>query len=259
MLPDSVAAVDPDPELDLRAEGTREIWASFLLYFVGFLVVGSLAAALWLAISGTPSGGTPDVPTTAASLVGAYGAILGGLALVHGASRRSGGGDSKFRDHYRFRAGSASLLAAGVFVGVASQIGIGILQTALRHVDEAIQPSETSLDIATKAKGDGTVSVAVLFVAFAVLAPVVEELFFRGLFLGAIRKRFGSAVAIALSSIVFGLVHVNGFDKAGVFTGGALALFGLALALLVERYRVLGPAIAAHVAFNVFSLVLLFR
>ena len=285
--PGSVAWVDEQPLVaaetvhghGLREEGAREVWAAILVFFLGFFVFGTLAASVWIGVSGGGSAGVgavcarssvpcrqvviqahnnpPDVPTTTASLVGAYGAILGGLAVVHrSANRRSA---RSFREHYGFRVGGIGLLGLGAAVGVASQIGIAILQSALRHVDKAIQPSEQSLDIATSARNDGPLAIAALCIAFGLLAPVVEELFYRGLLHGALRKRFGSVIAVAVSSLVFGFSHLQSLDKAGVFTGGALALFGLALALLVERYRILGPAIAAHIAFNVFSLVLLFR
>ena len=50
---------------------------------------------------------------------------------------------------------------------------------------------------------------AINLVMLVVLAPIVEELLFRGLLLPAWRARMGQSAAIVLSSIGFGLLHVD--------------------------------------------------
>ena len=46
-----------------------------------------------------------------------------------------------------------------------------------------------------------------LWILIAVLTPVAEELFFRGLMLRAIGRRWSIPIAVVVSSIVFGLFH----------------------------------------------------
>lgn len=87
------------------------------------------------------------------------------------------------------------------------------------------------------------------FACVALLAPVAEEIFFRGMIYGALEKRFGSGAAIAGSTLLFGLVHLpQQWGAWGAFA--SVLLLGLCLGLL-RRYsgstRV--PALA-HLAHN---------
>ena len=98
-------------------------------------------------------------------------------------------------------------------------------------------------EITDKVHGVGGVLLLVVWVT--VLTPIAEEVFYRGLFLGALRKRgLPPWLAIAISSLVFAASHLQGLQLP------ALALFGAAAAVLVHRTGRLGPAIAAHMAFN---------
>lgn len=60
-------------------------------------------------------------------------------------------------------------------------------------------------------------------VTAVVLAPVFEEILCRGLVLGTVRRRWGDAVAVLISALFFGLVHVEpstalaGFVVGGIF------------------------------------------
>lgn len=83
-------------------------------------------------------------------------------------------------------------------------------------------------------------------------APLVEELFFRGLLLRALLGRTPVPVAVVISALLFGLAHFEAVQFAG------LAAFGVILALLAWRTGRLMPGIGAHAAFNmaaVFSVV----
>ncbi len=46
-----------------------------------------------------------------------------------------------------------------------------------------------------------------LVLVAVVFAPLVEELFFRGLLLRSLQRRVGTGRAVALSSVLFGLAH----------------------------------------------------
>jgi membrane protease YdiL (CAAX protease family) len=76
------------------------------------------------------------------------------------------------------------------------------------------------------------------------LAPVAEELFFRGFLYTALRQRLGLAAAVTISSMVFAVGHI---DALGVVA--ASFIMGIALALVYEYTRSLWVAIAIH-AFN---------
>ena len=90
-----------------------------------------------------------------------------------------------------------------------------------------------------------------LLVLVAVCTPVVEEVFFRGLFLRAVGRRLGLPWAVAMSSVAFGLLHFQGGGLHGLFITGVTATYGAAFALLVVRAGGrLGPSIVAHMVVN---------
>lgn len=88
-------------------------------------------------------------------------------------------------------------------------------------------------------------------VGVIVIAPVVEELFFRGLLLGAMRGRWGTVIAVAGSAVVFGATHFQPLQFP------ALAVAGAVFATAAVRNGRLGPAVAAHAGFNATTFVAL--
>jgi membrane protease YdiL (CAAX protease family) len=87
------------------------------------------------------------------------------------------------------------------------------------------------------------------FVVIAAVAPVAEELLFRGLGY-SLWARFGHAIAIVVIGISFGLVH--GLLEALV----VLSVFGAGLAWLRARTGSVYPCIGAHALFNAINLIL---
>ena len=93
--------------------------------------------------------------------------------------------------------------------------------------------------------------VAALWVGAAVIAPLAEESFFRGLLqtflVGVLRNRW---LAIALASMAFGLVH---FPQPHAV--GALVVLGILIGYVYERTGSLALAVVIHAAFNLKTLV----
>ena len=78
------------------------------------------------------------------------------------------------------------------------------------------------------------------------IAPVVEELFFRGLLQRSIPTRL--SFAIFASATVFALIHLlGGFSW---FAAATTFIVGITFGLLAGRSGRLGSAIVAHVVFN---------
>jgi membrane protease YdiL (CAAX protease family) len=80
-----------------------------------------------------------------------------------------------------------------------------------------------------------------------VLAPVAEELFFRGYFFTALRNWKGVWPAAILTGVVFGAIHA-GSAPVGYLV--PLAVFGFALCLLYWRTGSLYPCIVLHALNN---------
>jgi len=78
----------------------------------------------------------------------------------------------------------------------------------------------------------------VIFFLVAICTPVVEELFFRGLFLRALGRRWNLATGVIISSLVFGLFHAQGGTWGqAAFIVGVTATYGAVFALEVEQLR----------------------
>ncbi len=94
-------------------------------------------------------------------------------------------------------------------------------------------------------------SALVLLVSIVALAPVFEEVIFRGILYRYLRLRLGVRRAAVLSAIVFSLVHAN--------PANALPLFGLGLVLsgVVERSGGILPAIVVHALWNASQVALM--
>jgi hypothetical protein len=105
-------------------------------------------------------------------------------------------------------------------------------------------------DLGAQAGSD--IGYLVLGVLVVVGAPVVEELFYRGLLLRSLERRLGSRWAIVVSAAVFGLAH---FEPV-LFP--ALFLFGIVLGTLAVRNGRLGPGVFAHAGFNLVTMIALY-
>ena len=92
--------------------------------------------------------------------------------------------------------------------------------------------------------------VVLLVLIVGIGAPIVEEIFYRGLLQRSLLKRgLPAGVAVVLTALVFAVSHQQLLQLPGLFVAGLV--FG-ALALRAGR---LGPAITAHVAFNMVTVV----
>jgi CAAX protease family protein len=84
-----------------------------------------------------------------------------------------------------------------------------------------------------------------LLVVVSVGAPFLEEIFFRGLLYGALRRRFGVAVGVFASAAVFSLLHPQlplGFLP--------ILVLGAGFAMLTEWRQSLVPNMVAHALNN---------
>lgn len=149
-----------------------------------------------------------------------------------------------------------SILGGAVFAGpvilVAAALAVVAAQIAGAVPASPLPPTGTPAGLALH------------LVAGAVVAPVAEELLFRGFALTAWRRTVGAQGAIVRSSIVFILAHVlfvggEGFRDAAslAFVGGLVRLpVAIALGWLYIRTGSLWGPIGLHAAYNAILIVL---
>ncbi|MBV8961309.1 MAG: CPBP family intramembrane metalloprotease [Actinobacteria bacterium] len=211
------------------------------------LVAGGLIAAIATAVTGKVDG----LPVTIAGLVGLWIGLAGVPVL---ASRRKG--SCSLADDFGLR-----LVARDIPVGIAAGfVGQFVI---VRLVVEIFQAFAHNIDVAQQTKNvtgnpEG-LGLAVLAPFLVLGAPFVEELFFRGLVLRSLARRFGPVIGVVGSSVLFGLVHFQ--TGMGAASDAALmcaiGAFGLLLAYLAVRTGRLGPGLVAHATFNAITVIAL--
>ena len=136
----------------------------------------------------------------------------------------------------------------GLLIGLGTQIAAGLLYLPLYVIFDDIDVSEPAKELVDKATGLG---VFLLFLVVVVGAPVVEEIFYRGLTLKAFEKKMGSRLALVASSLLFAVAHLQFVQFPALF------LFGFVAAYLARKYDRLGRAVWAHVGFNATTVIAL--
>jgi len=141
-------------------------------------------------------------------------------------------------------------IAKGILAGVLLQIPIiPVLYYAITEIFGELAPTGRALALVDAV--DSPIKVVALFIAIAVAAPVVEELFYRGLVQRALVDRLGHLAGVSIASLIFGAVHFSWTELP------ALTVVGLVLGVLYHRSGRLGAPIVAHMTFNAFTLVAL--
>lgn len=214
----------------------------FLLAVVGFVVgvIGSaITAGLYAAVTGS---GLDDYGVQLAGLPGLW-IGLAGVPIV--ASRRLGSGS--LRTDYGLALEWPGDVVIGVLAGGATQVLVVVIIAVFRVISPGLEISETSVEVAERTTGAGFVLLVILV---AVLAPVIEELFFRGLLQRSLQRYLPTVAAVGVSGVLFGLVHFGGHGLGAVALVLSLSAFGWVVGWLAVRFGRLGPAIVAHVMFN---------
>ena len=102
----------------------------------------------------------------------------------------------------------------------------------------------------TEALGADEGTFGLIMAGFMVIAvaPVIEEVFFRGFLYRALRSRFGVLSAAAIDGVLFGIVH-HDYTAEGWLIVPPLGVLGFIFCLVYERTGSLFPVIGLH-AFN---------
>jgi CAAX protease family protein len=211
------------------------VLAAFVL---GGVVAGALVA--------TPLG--DDAVNTIASVVVSLAILLLALALRQ-----------TLPPHER-RAAVALKHSAGGALGIGITVGIGILigTVSVFALATAIDPSaEDKLKDIERNVGGGAWEMTLLVIALVVLAPLGEELLFRGLLLRGLAHRMRFWPAAVVTSVLFAVAHLDQYQPYPLWPR-TLGLLGTGVALAwLYRWRGYPASVTAHVTVNVAAAVAL--
>lgn len=144
--------------------------------------------------------------------------------------------------------GLAAFVVLNVVVGIVIQLGAEALGIDVPETQESLR--EATRDPQQLP----------WFILSAVLvAPLAEELFFRGMLYPALRQRIGVWGGIVISAAAFAAAHLL---TEGTLGGGALVFvlilpLGVLLAWLYERRGTLAVPVAVHMTFNLVTMLLM--
>jgi CAAX protease family protein len=238
--PIPVAPGDPDDHPRPRDSSNWAPWTApvALLAVLAVALLGGAAVAVVAVIAGADLDDPPAGFNIAATAV----QDIGMVAIAVAFARYSGslGAVELGLRHPRWRRALAWMAATwfGFLVFSASWV------TALGINERQDVPDELGAD-------ESTLALVGVTILVTVMAPVCEEIFFRGFFFRSLRNWRGPWVAAVVTGLVFGGVHVFGSPVGYLLP---LAAFGFGLCLLYWRTGSLLPCIALHALNNSLAL-----
>ena len=218
-----------------------------LAFFVGLLLSLSISG-VWLLYQDDHR--DLNIAGEAVTAIGFWSGLVGFTVL---ATRRKGSGSLARDFGLRFERADPLI---GLGVGIGAQLllipGIALLLRPLIGEPEVSGPVQDLIE-----RADGLRLIGV-FLFVTVGAPLVEELFFRGLLLRSLIRRLGLAAAIPVCGILFGVAHSQELPGDALFlVMVSLSALGMVFSWLAIRFGRIGPSVVAHGVFNAWTLILL--
>ena len=237
----------PDPpELPEGVEPAPRWPAWFALAGFGvFLLMTLLVQSVLLSVTGSDF----EDPDPTVTVVGTL--LMGGVAIGTATLFASFAGRPR-PSHFGLRKVSfwpaVGWAALGMFCFyVFAAVYASVIQTDVeQRVTESLGADEGTLQL-----------VAAGFVVVCV-APVAEEIFFRGFFYRALRSRFSVLAAAVIDGLVFGIIHYEVCEEGdttcnaadGLLLVAPLGVLGVIFCLVYERTGSLFPVIGLHALNN---------
>ncbi len=235
--PETAGSRGARPEVRLR-----DALLGVAVVVVATIVTGG-ALAVWALTSPTVHLGSPSF-------------VIGAMAATS-ASLLAGAAPTLLRRHVGLRAlGFVRVTVTWLVIAIAGALALRVVTLVVALTGTLVfgAPAENPQADQFGPLLEGGIA-STSFVAFAVfavvVAPLVEEVLFRGVLFRGLRSRMRFVWAAGLSSLLFGLMH--GLGILLVATG----LVGFFCAWVYERSGSLWTAIATHAAFNATAVAVL--
>lgn len=147
-------------------------------------------------------------------------------------------------DMFRRKSTTPLVIFAGFSVCLTVNVLGGILMQLINII---LSPTGLELKTPDIAMDYGTAGNILMFVYAVLIAPITEELLFRGLILRAF-QRTGRTFAIVASALLFGMIHGNFLQTVPAF------LMGMVMGYVAVRCGSILPAIGIHMLNNLYAM-----
>lgn len=231
----------PAPTLDLcieelrddpgRTWGPRDAALALLLVPLVLVLAGGVLVGLGL-------------PTLAAATGSTVAVAVAAVLVARRAAAQSGGWERALGLDAPLWSDSGRIVRWTLVLLVLEALLAGLLMRLFPDLSDA---RASNTELLREQSFPGLLVFAVLAVT---VAPVLEELLFRGLVLRGLMLRIGFWPAALLSSVVFGLLHATAADASGLLVVVSITVLGLGLCLLTRVTGRLGPSIGVHALHN---------
>lgn len=237
----------PPPMPDDRPRATWSWWEAVAIYLLAILL-GGVATVPFLRLIDDED--LANITSTAAAAIVIVGVLLAWLSTAHPKWRSAMG----FPRPGRWWAEVRSGIGFGLLLYPGLVFGVGLaLSAILRAVSGEIAEVPEQVP-----SGLSAVGIVVTSAYAIVIAPMHEELFFRGILFRGVRDRYGLGAGLVASGVGFSLIHyLDGPWQGTVLLMGVMLFNGIALAWFYERRGNVVSNTVAHMAFNVIGLTLI--
>ena len=234
----------PDAEQERMTTGLPGIATAAVCFAAG--VAATIAAVPAHERMGRPGGDAGELLFSSAAL---WAFLLAAPVIV---SRRRGSASLVEDFDFRFRWSDIGYgFAAALVARVLSAFAASLIPLPSRSLDE------TRRDVAERVL-DTPTDWLVLALVVVIGAPLVEEIFFRGVVQRRLVARYQPVVGIGIASVLFGAAHLLAWDGVVSLTyAWAVAAGSVVLGAIYHLTGRLGTAIAAHVFFNAQAVLVL--
>ncbi len=196
-----------------------------------------MAILVGIGIGATALGAASVFPPTIRAV--SWGALLTSVALVCFAGALAAGASAPAATFLKLAAPVRPLRASRLALAVAGMVALSHAMSLILIATGVRESSVLAHVDGLLAQASGTESLEAIF-AMALAPAVAEEIFFRGALLGALNQRLGAGWGLLVSSLLFGILHLDPAQ------GGAAVALGLYLGALTLRTGSIHAAILCH-------------
>lgn len=135
--------------------------------------------------------------------------------------------------------------AAGMWIIAVTSLMVWLQLLVWLDVSQLLPP-----DTASEALDSAGGNIVITVILVGLIGPFAEEVFFRGFMLSGLVKRFGTARSLIISSLVFGVFHIDPGAIVPTF------VLGLALGWVYLKTGSIWPAIFGHGLHNTIAVLI---
>ena len=196
-----------------------------------------MAILVGAGIGATALGAASELPTTIRAV--SWGALMISVALMCFAGALAAGASAPPATLLKLTAPVRPLRSSQLALAVAGMLALSHAMSLILIATGLHEASVLARVDELLAQASASESMEAIF-AMALAPALAEEIFFRGALLGALSQRLGAGWGLLLSSLLFGILHLDPAQ------GGAAVILGLYLGALTLRTGSIHAAILCH-------------